>query len=335
MIIFDEISRELIVPNNIGNNRGYENGYEDGYGVGVKEGYEKGHIDGETEGYTQGKAEGIVEGVAEGIAEQKSKLEEATFTVNGTYEKEDGWNKVTVETAGVTSIDVGAEKMKFAYFGGTEIPEIFDFSNIYLITDASNMFKRTEKLTKIPDSFPSDYAPTGSTEYFIEYSGVERVTVDLSQSSSVVGAFQYSKLKYIDTVNGTGKSKSLQALCRDCRNLEVLTVLDCAGLGTGTLSSYSSYFQEVFTNNTSSNVSSVSVGFRNIGFSITTSNVTYNSFCSNFVDKLDAASIQSLIDALADYSGKTAHSIKMKATLLAKLTPEQIAEATRKNWTLS
>ena len=44
------------------------------------------------EGYSNGKSAGIVEG----IAEQKAKLDSSTFTLNGTYTREDGWNSVTV-----------------------------------------------------------------------------------------------------------------------------------------------------------------------------------------------------------------------------------------------
>ena len=44
------------------------------------------------EGYSNGKSAGI----AEGIAEQKAKLDSSTFTLNGTYTREDGWNSVTV-----------------------------------------------------------------------------------------------------------------------------------------------------------------------------------------------------------------------------------------------
>ena len=41
--------------------------------------------------------EGYSNGKTAGIAEQKAKLDSSTFTSNGTYTREDGWNEITVE----------------------------------------------------------------------------------------------------------------------------------------------------------------------------------------------------------------------------------------------
>ena len=69
---------------NVPTEGGYQEGYEAGYTAGHEAGY--------TEGYTAGKADGK----AEGIAEQKAKLASIDITENGTYEKEDGYNRVVV-----------------------------------------------------------------------------------------------------------------------------------------------------------------------------------------------------------------------------------------------
>lgn len=50
-------------------------------------------------GYSAGKADGIVEG----IAEQKAKLDSSTFTSNGTYTREDGWNEIKVAVSTVNN----------------------------------------------------------------------------------------------------------------------------------------------------------------------------------------------------------------------------------------
>ena len=47
--------------------------------------------------YDQGYGVGYSTGEADGIAEQKAKLDSSTFTANGTYTREDGWNEITVE----------------------------------------------------------------------------------------------------------------------------------------------------------------------------------------------------------------------------------------------
>lgn len=69
---------------NVPTEGGYQEGYEAGYTAGHEAGY--------TEGYNAGKADGKVEG----IAEQKAKLSNIEITANGTYEKEDGYNRVVV-----------------------------------------------------------------------------------------------------------------------------------------------------------------------------------------------------------------------------------------------
>ena len=50
---------------------------------------------------------------------------------------------------------------------------------------------------------------------------------------------------------------------------------------------------------------------------------------------LDDASIQSIIDGLADLSGATAQTLTLHATVGAKLTDAQKASASAKNWTLA
>lgn len=63
---------------------------------GYQEGYNAGYAAGREAGYTEGYAAGKADGKAEGIAEQKAKLASIEITANGTYEKEDGYNRVVV-----------------------------------------------------------------------------------------------------------------------------------------------------------------------------------------------------------------------------------------------
>ena len=52
-------------------------------------------------------------------------------------------------------------------------------------------------------------------------------------------------------------------------------------------------------------------------------------------DKLTDESIQSIIDGLADLTGQTAQTITFHTTIKNKLTEEQIASATSKNWNIA
>ena len=60
------------------------------------EGYEQGHTEGYNEGYSEGEGVGYNQGKTDGINEQKGKLSQITISENGTYAKEDGYNKVVV-----------------------------------------------------------------------------------------------------------------------------------------------------------------------------------------------------------------------------------------------
>lgn len=55
--------------------------------------------------YDKGYSAGEGVGISEGIAQQKAKLDKTTFTENGTYTREDGWNEVTVATPVVNNQD--------------------------------------------------------------------------------------------------------------------------------------------------------------------------------------------------------------------------------------
>lgn len=50
--------------------------------------------------------------------------------------------------------------------------------------------------------------------------------------------------------------------------------------------------------------------------------------------EIDRASLRALINGLADLTGQTAQTLTLGATLMAKLTEEDIAIATNKNWTI-
>ena len=77
-----------------------EGGYQEGYNAGYTAGHEAGY----TEGYSAGYAAGREAGKAEGIAEQKAKLASIDITANGTYEKEDGYNRVVVNVERVVNL---------------------------------------------------------------------------------------------------------------------------------------------------------------------------------------------------------------------------------------
>lgn len=61
------------------------------------------------------------DGVSDGIDQQKEKLTSATFTDNGTYQREDGWNEVTVDVSGGGSCNLETKSVTLDFVGTTEI----------------------------------------------------------------------------------------------------------------------------------------------------------------------------------------------------------------------
>jgi len=90
----DGLSR-VDVSVNIDTSSYYDAGYEDGSVDGYNRGYEEGEIEGYGNGYSLGRVDGI--------AEQKGKLTSVTFTQNGTYTRENGWNHVDVSVNNVNN----------------------------------------------------------------------------------------------------------------------------------------------------------------------------------------------------------------------------------------
>lgn len=81
----------------VGYTSGKTAGYNSGYTIGYNSGYSSGITDGYNSGYTEGYNSGYESGYTSGVTYQKSLLTSQTFTSNGIYTKEDGWNSVNVE----------------------------------------------------------------------------------------------------------------------------------------------------------------------------------------------------------------------------------------------
>ena len=58
------------------------------------------------------------------------------------------------------------------------------------------------------------------------------------------------------------------------------------------------------------------------------------SFTLSSSRSLTASSIQNVIDALADLTGSTSQKVTFASTVKSKLTDEQLAQISAKNWTL-
>lgn len=142
------------------------------------------------------------DGYEQGKLDQKALLENRTFRRNGTYSRPDGYGTVVVDVpnTGLTTIDVAEYGIKFANSPLTEIPEIFDFSNV---TDYSYMFTNCKNLTGSPIS--NSIVVDGSGEYAFYDSNIKipnniHINNNASTFNMIGGSFAngYSKI----TTNG-------------------------------------------------------------------------------------------------------------------------------------
>lgn len=122
--------------------------------------------------------------------------------------------------------------------------------------------------------------------------------------------FALKTIPPIDTSNGT----SFSNMFNSCRELISVPTLDVSK-GTGFNNMFIYCYQ-----------------LQDISFVKESIHKTINFWTS---DKLTDESIQSIIDGLADLTGQTAQTLTFSSTVKNKLTEEQIASATSKNWNIA
>ena len=126
------------------------------------------------EGYSAGESKGILEG----IAQQKAKLDKTTFTSNGTYTREDGWNEVTVDTPVINNqdkvVDPSTNTQIITFDSGyTGIGKLTVNPYFLQKTDAGEAYVYTEN-----DDNPGFFTVTPSDGYnglgkvYIHYAGI-------------------------------------------------------------------------------------------------------------------------------------------------------------------
>ena len=142
-----------------------------------------------------------------------------------------------------------------------------------------------------------------------------------------------ANLKYSDTANGTSFISTFQY-----SNVTSIPSLDLRkGTNFNGMFAYASSIQEIGEMDISSativsNMFLSCSGLIKVSFTRGCIKLSI-SFAQS--GRLDDASIQSIMDGLADLTGQTAQTLTLHATVGAKLTDAQKATATAKNWTLA
>lgn len=238
-----------------------------------------------------------------------------------------------------TKIDVAATGIKLSHSTFSEIPDIFDFSNV---TDMSNMFTGCESLTTIPlldtsnvknmdgmfcNCFILTTIPTLDTsnvdnmsEMFIYcYKLTTIPTLDTSNVKNMSEMFYHChSLQSIPNLN-TSNVTDMSEMFSYCYKLTTIPLLEC---GKITKANY------IFGFSTITTLTDLG-GFKDLKISIT----------SEFLEKAPNLTVESLMNVINNVydltgNGLSGKSLKFGQTNLDKLTEEQIAVATAKGWTL-
>lgn len=210
-------------------------------------------------------------------------------------------------------IDVNEYGINFGYSSFSEIPDIFDFSNV---KNMYSMFKGCNNLTTIPLLDTSNI--TVMTDMFYGCTKLQSLPLlDTSNVTIMLNMFNgCSNLTTIPQLN-TLNVKNMGSMFADCSKLTTIPLLDTTNV------TYMEYV--VYRCNKLTNLG----GFKNLKISVT------NNFL-NEAPNLTTDSLMNVINYLYDLTanGINGKTLKFGQTNLDKLTAEQIAVATAKGWTL-
>lgn len=215
-----------------------------------------------------------------------------------------------------TKIDVAATGIKFGYSTFTEIPDIYDFSNV---TNMSSIFNNCQMLQSIPLLNTSNVKDMYHT--FVGCSRLQTIPLlDTHNVTDMGYLFQYcSSLQSIPPLI-TSNVKNMSNMFGSCSSLQSIPLLDCVNITR--MDSFLGYSNI----NTLTNLG----GFKDLKISVT----------SNFLDKAPNLLVDSLMNVINNVydltaNGLSGQSLKFGQTNLDKLSDEQIAVATAKGWTLT
>ena len=214
----------------------------------------------------------------------------------------------------------------------TTVPQL-DTSNG---TDFSYMFSGSSGLTTVPQLGTSN-----GTNFERMFSGCSSLTtipqLDTSKSTNFTQMFlNCSSLAEVPQLN-TSKGTAFERMFEGCKKLTEIPSLDTSKASQ--LSSTFRYCYELKTVELTSFAPTQYAfdGCRSLENLTVTGTITING--NNYLDLSDSTlltvdSLLSVLNALADNTGKTTRTITLGSTNLAKLTDEQKAIATNKNYTL-
>ena len=266
----------------------------------------------------------------------------------------------SLQSLDVSNWDTNNVTSMYGMFGGCGSLQSLDVSNFVTnnVTRMDNMFYYCQSLQSLDVSNFVTNNVTDMSSMFYSCSSLQSLdlsnfdTSNVKNMSNMFGfcsSLQSLDVSNFDTNNVTNMSSmfnrsSLQSL--DLSNFDTNNVTNmnwmfeyCSSLQSLDLSNFD-------TNNVT-NMNNIFVGCRNLTTLIggrtidevlsdnisTFNGLKINISLSNTI--LDRASLRAIINGLADLTGSTSQKLTLGSTLIAKLTEEDIAVATAKNWTIA
>ena len=254
----------------------------------------------------------------------------ATFTQNtGRFpasfgeikEIKEGYSQEEVDKMVVEGVEAGKKAQYDAFW------DVFQQNGSNKYNQVQGVFNG--KRFTAANFFPKyDIKPIGDAQYLFyaweATAGLEHTILDLKQRLEDCGVV-------LDTSQATNMTRAFSY----CFFIDNIPTLDCTGLTGGShifASSGIARIEKVIINETTS-FASWFTSTRSLT-EIRFDGVIGNSIAFGDCSLLSTASVQSVIDHLKDLTGGTAQTLTLHADVGGKLTDQQKAAITAKNWTL-
>lgn len=307
--------------------RGYEEGHAqgliEGQADGYKKGYDEGHKVGSESGYSQGKQEGLTEGYDNGYEKGKSDGYKDGYDEGYSKGYSEGYEQGKAE---------GGEFIGVKYSDFTaqyNLPKKADARSMALIPQNSDAYIRNNRDMIAHSLFNNANKSTGSgfnTELEEIYmpdglTNLSHTFVNCRCLKLIVG--DLTSVKTIDVAFDGCESLTELPYMPNLENFSDYAVRGCKGLTSIT-------FYKVLTT-WKSNALTGCTNIETINLVDGWNTSIYAQHCP----KLTSECVDNMISCLADMTGQNAPTIQFHADVKAKLSNEQIATITGKNWTLA
>lgn len=311
-----------IVSYAMGEGAGYSKGYSAGYDAGVDtDAYQKGYTDGEAAGYTTGYDKGYTDGAASVTPSAKKLL--AARNGNHLFAPRIWGSGTSKFNTGVAVLADGVLKTVINYDDFEDCTSIYClFRGQYLTTEFPTF--NTSKVTSAGYAFADCFEEEKHTG-----EGCTAPYLDLSRVTNITGMFayehpsgdnRYSKLKTIPLYDVTSVTV-LSNLFKGCVSLESIPALNFSSIPeSSTAFVPGGSYGWIFGCYRLREIHIVDIHYK---FDISEST------------QFTREALVEIIGNLRDMTGSTAKTLTMGSTNMAKLTADDIAVATGKNWTIA